>query len=132
MKAKCHLGMSLGFNSSAALVDNKGRLVRAVSEERLIREKNTKRIPVHAILLVVRGNRGVSNVLNYSHYDELNKEYFTKYEPEWLYDDTVSAEQNLLDFVNTHCHTSFIQARRVDHHTAHAYSIFPYYKVPMI
>ena len=67
MKAKCHLGMSLGFNSSAALVDNKGRLVRAVSEERLIREKNTKRIPIHAILLVVRGNSGVSNVLNYSH-----------------------------------------------------------------
>lgn len=130
MKAKYHLGMSLGFNSSAALVDNKGRLVRAVSEERLIREKNTKRIPIHAILLVVRGNRGVSNVLNYSHYDELNKEYFTKYEPEWLYDDTVSAEQNLLSFINMRCHTSFIQARRVDHHTAHAYSIFPYYKVP--
>lgn len=130
MKAKYHLGMSLGFNSSAALVDDKARLVRAISEERLIREKNTKRIPIHAILLVVRGNRGMSNVLNYSHYDTLDKEYFAKYEPEWLYDDSISAEQNLLDFVNTHCHTSFIQARRVDHHTAHAYSIFPYYKVP--
>jgi len=130
MKAKYHLGMSLGFNSSAALVDNKGRLVRAVSEERLTREKNTKRIPVHAILLVVRGNSGVSNVLNYSHYDILDKEYFAKYEPEWLYDDNMSAEQNLLSFINMRCHTSFIQARRVDHHTAHAYSIFPYYKVP--
>lgn len=130
MKAKCHLGVSLGFNSSAALVDNKGRLVRAVSEERLVREKNTKRIPVHAILLVVRGHRGLSNVLNYSHYDTLNKEYFAKYEPEWLYDDDVSAKQNLLSFINTHCHTSFTRARRVDHHTSHAYSIFPYYKVP--
>lgn len=130
MKAKYHLGMSLGFNSSAALVDNKGRLVRAVSEERLIREKNTKRIPVNAICLVLGEHSQVSGVLSYSHYDTLNKEYFSKYEPDWLYDDTVPAERNLLMFINTHCHTSFTSVRRVDHHLAHAYSIFPYYKVP--
>lgn len=130
MKAKYHLGISLGFNSSAALVDNKGRLVRAISEERLTRNKNTKRIPVNAICLVLGEHSQVSGVLSYSHYDTLNKEYFSKYEPDWPYDNTVPAEHNLLMFINTHCHTSFTSMRKVDHHLAHAYSIFPYYKVP--
>ena len=49
MKAEYHVGISLGFNSSAAIVNNKARLVRAISEERLSRNKNTKRIPVSAI-----------------------------------------------------------------------------------
>lgn len=130
MKAEYHVGISLGFNSSAAIVNNKARLVRAISEERLSRNKNTKRIPVSAITLVLENNEQVSSTLNYSHYDVLSKEYFSKYEPEWLYDDTASPEQNMLNLINLYCGTKFTKTRRVDHHEAHAYSIFPYYKVP--
>jgi len=128
-----HIGISLGFNSSAACVDNKGRLLRAVSEERLNRQKNTKIIPVRAINYVKPHEEEqfyLSTTLTYSHYDTLDKSYFEKYEPQWKYIEGVSPELNLLYLINLKCSLSFNNIIRVDHHTAHAYSVFPYYKVP--
>jgi carbamoyltransferase len=122
--------MSLGFNSSAACVDERGNLIRAVSEERLTRVKNTKRIPINALNLVV--HKGVSDSLYCSHYDDITKEYFDKYEPHYIYDMQLPAAANLLKFVNAGMRNGFKFKTlvRVDHHTAHSMSIYPYYKVP--
>jgi len=133
MRAKKYfIGISLGFNSAAACCDDKGQLIAAISEERLIREKNTKHIPINALSHVYPGHDAeIEPVLTYSHYDYLDKAYFTKYEPLYLWDDRLDADGNLLKFVNSKCiGYHFERVHRVEHHTAHAYSVFPYYKVP--
>jgi carbamoyltransferase len=130
---KYFVGISLGFNSSAALVDDRGQLIRAISEERLIREKNTKKIPTNAINFVKpfeTDQYDMSTCLWYTHYDNLDEAYFKKYQPDWDYIKEYSPEQNLLHLINIRCGLAFDTISRVDHHTAHAYSVFPYYKVP--
>lgn len=43
------IGISLGYNTSVALVDPQEGVKLAISEERLTREKNTKKFPVNAL-----------------------------------------------------------------------------------
>lgn len=130
--SKSSIGISLGFNSSAAACNERGQIIRAISEERLIREKNTKRIPVCALQYIFQflPDKDEPHTLVYSHYDELDKAYFTKYEPEFKYGDDFTPEQNLLQYCRVMTNIDFRSVQRVDHHTAHAYSVFPYYKVP--
>ena len=79
------IGFSLGFNSSAALVSTTDGVLCAISEERLNREKNTKRLPFEAIIAcceqgferVSDGNKTIDRIA-YSHYEDLSFEYLRK------------------------------------------------------
>ena len=48
-KEKIYIGISLGFNSSAAIFKAGSGVLCAVSQERLNRQKNTKQLPLDAI-----------------------------------------------------------------------------------
>ena len=130
---KYYVGITLSFNTSAALCDENGQIISAISEERLTREKNTKRIPIHALKHViesVKDKDSISPILAYTYYDHLDKFYFSRYEPKYPYVDVLLPEDNLLAFLLREGFTEFFDILRVDHHEAHAYSIFPYYHVP--
>ena len=49
LKEDFYVGISLGFNSSAAIIGTESGVLCAVSQERLNRVKNTKELPFKAI-----------------------------------------------------------------------------------
>lgn len=90
MKEIIYLGISLGFNSSAALVSNKRGVLFAISEERLNNEKNTKKFPELAIkhcCLYAFNNDLCVNKIVVSYYGIITKEYFNKYCSIFTFDD---------------------------------------------
>lgn len=75
------LGFSLGFNSSAAIVDESGVLA-AISQERINGIKNTKEFPIDAILKCCE-IAGVTEIdkIAFSHYQRLTWTEVEKYLP---------------------------------------------------
>jgi carbamoyltransferase len=127
---KCYIGISLGFNSSASIITEEGIILAAISEERLIRQKNTKRIPVSAINECLKHvdfeKYYIVDYMFYSHYDGLDLEYFHKYD-NIMSESYDIPEQVLLGFINSKCNLNLNNITGIDHHTAHAFSVIPYY-----
>lgn len=133
---KFYLGFSLGFNSSATLVSTKRGILAAISQERLNAQKNTKEIPVEAMLKVleIAGVKKLDGIA-YSHYQELTNEELHRYISEqyrgYLEEDV---EKDLdLSFINNILMDNGVdcdnvkEVIRVDHHLAHALSTIGVY-----
>ena len=131
---KFYLGLSLGFNSSAALVSNVRGLIAAISQERLNGQKNTKELPIDAALeclKICEVNR--IEKVTISHYEEIRQDYFKKYTPvkyshyfenkNWN-----NAIMMILDENDIMCqHRDIV---RISHHEAHAFSAYAFYGFP--
>lgn len=150
MKENVYLGISLGFNSSASIITENEGVLCCVSQERLNRQKNTKQLPLDAIVACIDvacqklGHNVIVTNVAYSHYEGLSEAYLLKnVQEDWktileeyiakskkIGTDVEWAFLNLIkDFVNGNC-AGIITAEnllRVEHHTAHAYSCFPVY-----
>jgi carbamoyltransferase len=129
---KFYLGISLGFNSSACVYSDQRGLLAAVSQERLNGEKNTKELPFDAILACCKiANTNVINEIAIAHYEKLSDEYFHKYGKrfnltgknyeEFIYNFLVDNNITVVD----KCMWS------IDHHTAHGFSTYGFYGVPV-
>lgn len=124
---KCaYLGISLGFNSSASVVDkDTSKVIAAISEERLTREKNTKKLPINAIKWVLEQaiDYHVDSLVQLAFYDHKDKveEYIHKYSPEYTLDSFQEYIQKLLG----HRRITF---NYVEHHQAHALSVLYFYR----
>lgn len=74
-KEKLYIGINLGFNASAALVSNQRGVLAAISEERLNGIKNTKQIPIDAVVkcceMYGHANDIVIHKVCFSHYQTL-------------------------------------------------------------
>lgn len=150
MKEKVILGISLGFNSSAAIISENHGVLCCVSQERLNRQKNTKQLPLDAIVACIDvatkklGHSIVVTDIAYSHYEGLSDAYLLKNVPEeWKVD--LEAKLQVAKKLNTDCEWAFLRLikdfvtnnasgiieadhlDRIEHHTAHAYSAFPVY-----
>lgn len=141
---KICLGISLGFNCSAALVSNKRGVLAAISEERLNGEKNTRKFPYKAILEVFR-TTGIMYVdsMQFCHWRPLTMEEILKYSTGCdEYTGIVAykeldctPEQALFyaikDTLINHCIlVKCNKLERVPHHVAHIYSAFGVYGIP--
>jgi carbamoyltransferase len=142
------IGFSLGFNSSAALVSTTDGVLCAISEERLNREKNTKRLPFEAIIAcceqgferVSDGNKTIDRIA-YSHYEDLSFEYLKKNctEVEFKFiealdcDGNVNPDEALFHLIkkylkNRGFNVEATELERVEHHAAHRASNYFIYK----
>lgn len=134
MKEKIYLGISLGFNSSAAVISDQRGLLSAISQERLNGEKNTKKLPIDAIFECLKVAK-IKNIdqIAISHYEEIKNDYFKKYceknishyfhDKNW--DEAIISilKDNNINVKNT-------KIIRVEHHTAHASSGYAFYGIP--
>lgn len=128
---KFYLGISLGFNSSAAVYSSEKGLIAAISQERLNGEKNTKEIPFDAILKCIElANTNNIYQIAISHYEHISNEYFDKYGKRYNLTDNFW-KNKIIDYLvshNIHLETGIII--RVRHHVAHAYSTYGFYGKP--
>lgn len=130
---KIILGLSFGFNASAALVSNERGVIAAISQERLNGQKNTKEIPIEAAVRCcsVTGEYVIDKIA-YSHYQKLSVNELHKYASgkvksknmfEVKDNSEQSAEKLLIEMIKNEgiiLKEDFIE--RVEHHIAHAYS----------
>ena len=134
------LGFSLGFNASAAVIDEHGVLA-AVSQERLNGQKNTKELPIDAMIECCK----IANVkdligIAYGHYQVLTWEEIEKYCPAKYYGymnevadrEDLNAEEKLFlmllnIFGKYDIHICSARLVRVEHHEAHKFAAFPIY-----
>lgn len=139
-KEKFYLGISLGFNSSAAIIGTESGVLCAVSEERLNRQKNTKELPFDAMKACVemakkRAETSKVSVdeIVYSHYEGISHTYLAKNCPKSLNKlySKLSSEtaenafrKMIIDYLGLPEDTKIT---RVEHHTAHEYSCYPIY-----
>ena len=153
---KCYLGISLGFNSSASLISNVRGVICSISQERLNLEKNTKQLPIDAMIaccsMAREDNEPLSVHLAYTHYEELSLKYIDKNVPEEYRSDwyrcsprggdqsTLGVERMFYSFLRlvlsrhnvtvidrySAIHTN-TPLLRVEHHVAHEYSCYPVY-----
>lgn len=155
---KFYIGISLGFNSSAAIIGTDSGVLCAISQERLNREKNTKQLPLDAIRACIEtavekiGHDIIIEKVIYSHYEDLSEAYLLKNVPEEvklglikLLGDAKEITDNNLDKAewafgklianyiewNTNSRLMDEVIHRVEHHTAHAYSCIPVYSRDM-
>ena len=153
-KEKIYIGISLGFNSSAAIFKAGSGVLCAVSQERLNRQKNTKQLPLEAIKACIieaenkLGHPIIVDELVYSHYEGLSEAYLLKnisdlWRPQLEQyfkkaknvstDPLVQAEYAFSQFLNLYIrmqtNTRVLNPvlKRVEHHTAHVFSAFPVY-----
>lgn len=123
MRETSVLGISLGNNTSACVVDPLMGVVFAISEERLTNEKNTKAFPINAIrecLNFIPAGNSIDVML--SHYEVANVRS-TKYIEDLLPSDLVAGDfyatlKNYLArklFVDP----ELIRIRRAQHHESH-------------
>lgn len=150
MKEKVIVGISLGFNSSASILAEYDGVLCCVSQERLNRQKNTKQLPLDAIVACIetatqkKGHPVTVTDIAYSHYEELSYPYLRKNVPEDyqnVLEDLIEKANKIdadeewvfLELIKTFvgdCYAGVIEAKklnRIEHHTAHAYSAFPVY-----
>lgn len=124
---KFYAGLSFGFNSSACVVSNKRGVLAAISQERLNGEKNTKQIPIDALLTCCK-IAGVNHLerIAYSHYQDLTmkeiKKYVGKEYEEYAYNvpDIDSFFEGIMD--KHRIKVDIKRLYRVNHHTAHMLS----------
>lgn len=136
------IGLNLGYNSSAVLVDPLFGIRLAISEERLTGEKNTKAFPVHALIeCVKRELKQTDGEINIalSHYERITWRYF-RYLPNFtelhngrLFNDDMLKKLNVAAknkdiwtylelYIRIVCDIPDdvkINIRRFDHHTCH-------------
>lgn len=131
---KIILGLSFGFNASAALVSNERGVIAAISQERLNGQKNTKEIPIEAAVRCcsVAGEYVIDKIA-YSHYQALTVDELCKYASgnvksrndmfEVKDNSEQSAEKLLIEMIKNEGITLKEDSiERVEHHIAHAYS----------
>lgn len=131
-KEKVYLGISLGFNASACLYSNTRGIIAAISQEKINKVKNTKEIPIEAILKCCE----IADVyeieeIAYSHYQELTMKEIRKYVSR-KYTKCADIFSSIDSFfigtletngINVNNHT----LKRIEHHTAHSFSGFGIY-----
>lgn len=127
------LGFSLGFNSSAAIVDE-GRVLAAISQERINGVKNTKEFPIDAILKCCKVAKTYRiDKIVYSHYQNLTWEEVKKYLPEKYvsYLDVAESVEDLLYRILSDNSVAWLDEHRelvrYEHHTAHLASALQIY-----
>lgn len=132
-----YIGVNFGFNSSACLISSKKGIVAAISQERLNGEKNTKKLPIDAILQCCReANVDTVDKVVYSHYQSLTKNELFKYCDESRIDNlnkivANSAEDMFLELLRFEGLTiKEDKMQRIEHHIAHEYSAFATYGMP--
>lgn len=138
---KFYIGMSFGFNASACLISNQRGVLAAISQERLNGKKNTKEIPIDAVVECCKmsGVKVVEKVA-YSHYQRLSvKEVYNYVSDERraflnnsMLDsnktDTENAEMIIIDLLKREgIEVKSDEIVRINHHTAHQYSAFGVY-----
>lgn len=124
------IGVSLGYNTSAVVIDPSKGIKLAISEERLIGEKNTKKFPINAIkecIKFIKPEDGNVLTIGISSYEVINWRtirYMDLSEQEvqqakQLYGNFYSF---LVDYIKAECfipsHTQ-VNIERVEHHEAH-------------
>ena len=137
-----YIGVNFGFNASACLISSKRGVVAAISQERLNGEKNTKKLPIDAILQCCKeANVNTVDKVVYSHYQILTKSELFKYCDDSRYMELVeinlefanskSAEDMFLELIRKEgIEVKESKMQRVEHHVAHAYSAFATYGKP--
>lgn len=123
--AKDILGISLGYNTSAALINPNEGIKLAISEERLNGEKNTKKFPINAIKECLKVARfGKQLIIGISSYEVINDRVL-RYMDESAnvlraqFDDFYTF---LGEYIRIECNISnnvSIVISRIEHHTAH-------------
>ena len=140
------IGFSLGFNSSAALVSTNHGVLCAISQERLNREKNTKKLPIDAIIACCKQSQKRQNIdkisrIAYSHYEDLNFKYIekncsTEEDLNYIIDcknNGSNPDEALFCLIKKHLELEGLvveatKLERVEHHIAHKASNFFIYK----
>lgn len=132
---KIYLGISLGFNSSAAILSSERGLIAAISQERLNGIKNTKELPIDAVFECARiaQIKRVDEIC-ISHYEIIRNEYFKRYTPEKYKEifNQMDWDKGLIHILSKTLEIKNETITRVPHHTAHAFSTFAFYKSPKI
>lgn len=134
MSEKIYLGLSLGFNSSAALVSDTRGVLAAVSQERLNGIKNTKELPIDAALecLSIAGVNDIEGIA-ISHYEDIRQAYFERYTSD-EYKDYFTATNwphALINILTDHgIKLRINKVTRIPHHIAHAYSAYAFHGRP--
>ncbi len=134
MKEKFYIGINFGFNASACLVSNEKGIIAAISQERLNGEKNTKKLPIDAVVKCceIANVKKVESVV-YSHYQTLSIDELFCYADElsrsrMLLFPNLSAEELFVILVNYEgIEVNDKKMQRVEHHTAHEFSAFGIY-----
>ena len=123
---KKYLGFSLGYDSSACLLDSNDNILKAISEERLTRIKNDKHFPMKAINFCLQDidKKDIEKVC-YSNYERdsletiLERSYFSLDEVKTIFNKTNNFDKflKLLFKEKFDLDTSF---HRTEHHQAHS------------
>lgn len=127
MKEIFYAGISFGFNSSACVISNTRGIVAAISQERLNGEKNTKEVPLDALIACCKiANVKTLEGIAFSHYQELKFEELIKY-TNVKYKNIISKAKTVDDFFKLILLDNDIlmnnkKMLRINHHTAHMYS----------
>lgn len=137
-----YIGVNFGFNASACLISSERGVIAAISQERLNGEKNTKKLPIDAILQCCKeANVNVVDKVVYSHYQILTKSELFKYCDDSRIEKLVkinsefanskSAEDMFLELIREEgLEVKESKMQRIEHHVAHAYSAFATYGRP--
>lgn len=132
------LGISLGYNSSACIINDDGTLLYAASEERFTNIKNCKKFPILAIQNGIKFLNIKPSEINecfYSHYQDYDiydlyrHTYSINNVIEHRYERCVNkSKENKFEksFIEQHLYMLGIECdiNRVSHHKAHAYSSY--------
>lgn len=141
---KVIIGFSLGFNTAASIIKEGVGVLCSISQERLSREKNTKKIPIDAIIACIQKATQETSVtqidnIGYSHSETLSYNYLYKYsdEPEYFKhfeDKGIGPTEALFEYIKEKVAKATaipVKAKtltRVEHHHAHIYSCYPVYR----
>lgn len=144
IKMKYTLGISLGFNASACIMDESQKVVYAASEERFTNIKNCKQFPMLAIkngLIEADIDPQDIKICRYSHYQ--NADVYDLYRHTYGIDKKISERRYVsenrinkrheLNFITQHLYMLGINAdkiERINHHYAHAacaYNLTPFH-----
>lgn len=134
MEEKIYLGISLGFNSSVAVISNQRGLLSAISQERLNGEKNTKKLPIEAMIecLNVADVKHIDQI-TISHYEEITDSYFKRYcsaNYQHYFRKLPWSESIIKILEDKEFSIKNKEIIRVEHHTAHALSGYAFYGIP--
>ena len=119
------IGVSLGYNASACVVDKDG-VVFAISEERLTNEKNTKKFPINAVFECMDfiPKEQLKIIVAISSYEVINErayKYIDGLRPEDKGDNFYDTLANYLSRHLSRPASNFVFIR-VEHHEAHRLS----------